>query len=273
MSIDKVDAAIADATIAPVEPSATEPEVKPEQDAQEAVKPEVKDPWPKSAKNKVSRLERETRILRAKAQERERELTAELEKYKSQQQPKPQNSTVHPDAPRLEDYETFDDYNRAIARFEAKQVWAEGQKQQQEQQLTQDQQRYFEERSNYATQKADEAIAAIPDFEEVIGEYSDVIDAMPQHIEMIALELDNSPLAIYQLAKEGKLESLFTMSPARAAAELAKAEMRGETVKAKPVTSAPAPMQPVKGSGTGSKSVDSMSYAELKAAGFTDRNR
>lgn len=268
MSNDKIDQVIAEATIAPVdapkvEDSATEPTDQTEEGSQEAPKTEVKDPWPKSAKNKVSRLERETRILRA----REQEHLAELVNYRKQIQQPQNNQPNKADGPQEDQFDNYGDYLKAVARYEAKQELAQSQPKPQEQpQVSVQEQVWVAKREDAVAEQAKALLQTNPEYQQILNDNSDILDAMPPHIERVFLEADNAPLAFIALAEEGKLESLLSMSPARAAMEIAKAETRGEAmVKAKKITSAPAPLSPNKGSGQVGKSLDAMSGKELNA--------
>ena len=97
-------------------------------------------------------------------------------------------------------------------------------------------------------------------------EQGDLLDELPEHVQTAFLEAENPALAVYALAKEGKLQTLITMSPYQAAMAIGRAQDRGEALtKAKQVTNAPAPIAPAKGSGQGGKTLDRMDGNELMA--------
>jgi hypothetical protein len=245
-------ASVPDAQVETQEVSATEPQEQTDEGTQEAPK-EVKDPWPKSAKNKVSRLERETRILRAQ----QREYMAELEKLRQPQPKEPQKSNNG--EPVDTDFDNYGDYLKAVARHEAKQELLQGQQKQQEQTLSAQEAKWVEERSLSVAEKANEIIESNPKYAELLQDNIDIVDTFPPAIERAFLEADNAPAAFIALAEEGRLEALAYMSPAKAAMEIARAEIRGEAMlKAKPITNAPAPLSPNRGTGNAGKTLENM---------------
>jgi hypothetical protein len=269
MEQNHVDQVIAEATIAPGTVEDTPQTVENEPSEGEQVSAEKKEipEFDKKFENMKARLKNEKRAAQYEAQK----LRAELDQLRAQQQPK--NQPQNDGAPDENDpkYQNYGDYLKDVVRWEAKQALQEGQKAQQEQQVSERVQAYKAEREQVVSEMADKAIESIPDFKNILTEHVDILDHFPPHIEMAFLEADNAPLAFYALAKEGKLESLLTMSPNQAAMAIGRAQDRGEAMTKKPTTNAPAPLSANKGTGTGSKSPDSMSYAELKAAGFTGR--
>jgi len=230
-----------------------------EVEQKEPAKSEDDVPFPKKAINALSRRDKQIGKLRAELQQRD----LELQRYQQQQS---QKQAPDSDVPNEDSFDNYGDYLKAIARYEAKQELAQGTKQQQEQQRSASQQAWIAERQDYVAVKAQEAIDSVPDFQQVMSENVDIVESFPPHIEHLFLEADNAALAFYALAKEGKLESLLEMSPARAAMEIGRAEDRGVAMtKAKPVTKAPTPISASKGTGTVGKTLDRMSTEELLA--------
>lgn len=212
--------------------------------------------FPRKAINALSRRDKQIGKLRAELQA----ARAELQKYNEQQAAKAQTSN----SPTEEQFDTYGDYLKAVARHEAQQELSQSVKQQQEQQVAEKEQAYFAQREEYTIAKAQEAIQSIPDYKQLLTENADILQSLPPQIERAFLEADEPALAFYALAKEGKLESVFDMSPARAAIEIGKAEVRGAAlIKAKPVSKAPPPIEGLKGAGSSQKSLNNMNSAEL----------
>ena len=148
--------------------------------------------------------------------------------------------------------------------YDLKQEQNEGVQKQEQEQSTAKYQEWIEEREAILGEKSVKAATEIPDYRAVYAEYQDVFEDLPEHINQAFLELDDAPLAFYALAKEGKLESLKTMSPAKAIIELGKAEDRGIAMtKVRQTTKAPTPLSANKGNGMVSKSLNNMSSDEL----------
>lgn len=216
--------------------------------------PEPEDvPFPKKAVNALSRRDKQIGKLQAQlAADR-----AELAKYREQQKPVD-------NSPKEESFDNYGEYLKAVARHEAKQELSETSKQQETQATTAQDEAWHAERTEYISQKAKDAIENIPDYKQLFMENADILQSLPPHIERAFYELDSPEMAFYALAKEGKLDAILEMSPVRAAAELGKAEVRGEALsKAKQITKAPAPIEGLKGVGSSTKTLDTMSSKEL----------
>lgn len=212
--------------------------------------------FPKKAINALSRRDKQIGKLQAQLAAERAELQALREK--ANQSAKPQN------LPKEDDFDNYGDYLKAVARSEFEQEASQKAQQTQEQRLKETEQRWVDERTAYATEKAQEAVKQIPNLPQLITENADIVSEFNPFIERAFLEADEPVLAFYALAQEGKLEAIAKMSPARAAIEIGKAEIRGaELVKTKPITKAPAPIESLKGTGSGSKSLDNMNHKEL----------
>lgn len=238
-------------------PEVAQPEVK---DEAPPVKTEEEVAFPKKAVNAISRRDKKIGELRA----REQQLRAELEKFQSQAQQK-NDQPKKSDGPQEDEFDNYGDFLKAVARYEARQELAQGQqKPEQTPQPDIQEQVWVAQREAILLPQIDAAVKDIPGFQEVLAEYADVIEAMPKHLEHAFLECENLPAAVMALEKEGKLEALLTMSPARAAMEIAKAEMSGvELLKAKPITNAPTPMTPNKGTATAGTRLENMSGDDI----------
>lgn len=210
--------------------------------------------------SKLAQMRRETREAKAQAQQ----LQAEIERLKQGSQPKPE-AKAGSEEPKLDDFETWEDYNKALIRFEAKQIREAENKQTQETQVNQELTKWVDERSSRVDTRITELAQTIPDFEDTLEDIEDSIPALSPELAKIALEADDINLAAYTLHKEGKLLEVLKMPPMRAAMEIAKAEVRGAAYlkQPKPVTNAPAPITSARGNSVGSTSIEKMDGVSL----------
>lgn len=215
--------------------------------------------FPKKAVNALSR--RDKKIGKQAAELAQ--LRHELEALRKAQ---PSESQAKETEPQEADFETYGQYLKAIARYEAKNLVSETKKEDSEQKAQSAEKEWEAERAEAIDENADQAKAAFPDFKKVLDSASDdkgIIQLSP-HVRKTLLEADNGAFALYVLAKEGLLDEVNAMSPARAAMTIARMEDKGLALsKQKPVTQAPAPMIPAKGVATGSKPAERMSGKEL----------
>jgi hypothetical protein len=218
--------------------------------------PKVDDPWPKTARNAISRRDKQIGAMRAQNAEFQRRLEA----FEAAQ-----NKGQEPKEPKDTDYDNYGDYLKALAKFKPQEDARVDPKQIHEQAKTQAMQEfYYNSRVEAVAQQAQKAVQDVPELSHMLEEYSDVLDTYPQHVEMAFLEAENAPLAFYALAKEGKLESLAHMNAVQAAMTVAQAQLRGEQmVKASKVSKAPAPIQGARGSSASTKDALSMAPDEL----------
>lgn len=110
-------------------------------------------------------------------------------------------------------------------------------------------------------------MAADQQFASLVQENADIIAAAPQHIDMMFLQLPTADAvsAAKVLLSEDRLEALYTMPPAMAAAEIGRAIERG-AARAKatpPVSRAPQPLAPAKGTAVAFKNEETMSGRDL----------
>jgi len=243
--------------------AAKEPPADPNAEPNEADGDDDRIEFPKKALNALSRRDKTIGKLRAElAAARSANPAATPQ---PQPQPKPQSPAQPPaaqgdGAPKMEDYKNYADYLEARSDWKIEQALASRETKQQEAQQQTTEQKWVTERETAVETQAVEFIKATPDALAVVQENADVIDAFPAHIQRALLEADNAPLAVYNLAKEGKLEALASMSPAKAAMEIGRAQAQAP---AKPQSKAPAPLAAARGSVAASKSLESMSGTEL----------
>lgn len=228
-----------------------------EAEAPKADAPKPEEQWPKKAVNAISKRDRQIGKLRAELEALRRQ------SEQSQGQNKPQAST----APQAKDFDDYESYIKAVARYEAKQEAEQSRQESLKSLEAQKQSEYVAELEHNFITQVNEAKAKFNDFDVVRAEAQEEIDALPPHIANVCLEAEDGVFALYQIAKEGKLNELANMSPIRAAQFIAR---MGDKAKAaasqpKPVTKAPQPVTPSKGTAAvGKKSLDRMGYDELR---------
>lgn len=173
-----------------------------------------------------------------------RAVKAELAKI-TQPQPQPQEK---PNLPKAEAFENLDDWVLATAQALADVRAKENQPTPLDAEAVKRNNR-IQELANKEYEFASKA----PDYERLVYlDHADLMGAMPEHIATALLEADDASLALYTLAKEGRLYDLEEMSPQRVAIEIGKAEERGKAYMqpAKTISSAPAPMKAARGNST-----------------------
>lgn len=163
--------------------------------------------------------------------------------------------------PNPEFYSSYDELNQARIKYEARKNFAELKGEQQETAQTLQHREWLDQRGKHLDTQEAAVRKEIPDYDAVQEEYSDVVEELPAQIQQLFLEADNAPLAFYNLAKEGKLEALASMSPTRAAMEIGRAQLAFP----KPKTKAPAPLPTSRGSVPSGKDPSHMTDAEFNA--------
>lgn len=276
MTDNVIDAVIASeneriATEAPVtepaakEPEKVEPEVTEETDKTEPTEENGEEHvvFPKKAVNAISRRDK----IIAKERATRAALEAEIAQLR-QLQAQPQKQPVQSDAPTEEQFETYGEYLEAKVLHKIKLEQEAQGKAQQEQAVTAKVQEWAAQREGDIYQKAQSYAGEIPDFSSVMTEYADVADMLPEHVVNAFYEADDAALAFYNLAKEGKLESLMNMSPARAAMEIGLAQQKRPSINR--VSNAPEPMKAATGTAKTAKRFEDLDGAEMiKKLGLT----
>lgn len=242
---------------------AQEPEIA---DKDDSVNPEGDKP------KELSPAEELEKLRRAKARDDRRigKLTAQKYQYQkeadelrtrlSQPQQATQQKPLNNGEPKETDFNNYAEYMRAVQKYDLQQEFAVRDNKQQITQQSVQEQAWVAQREQAVAAKAQEFAKENPEVIALVEEYGDVIDELPSAIQRAFLEADNAPLAFYNLAKEGKLEELASMSPARAAMEIGRAQTQAPK---KTATRAPTPMTPAKGTAAGGKSLERMSGDEL----------
>lgn len=213
--------------------------------------------FPKKAINALAHRDRKIGKLKAE----QAALRAELEQYRSTQATN-QKTSPQPtqDGPREEDFDSYGDFLIARAKFELKQEQKGEESKKQQTEFEAKKAQWATEREQFIATKVIEHKKVIPDFETVVNESADIADELPEYVVNAFYEADDGALAFYNLAKQGKLEELATMSPYKAAMVIARAQ---DAPVFQPKTQAPRPMAPAKGTGITSKPLDDLSGKDL----------
>lgn len=271
-----IESAIAEATAAPAEaqpiadaPKEVAPTEQPIEEAPTEEAPQAEDVvFPKKAVNAISRRDKQIGKLQQERDFLRQELAKVQQKPAEQTKPATMGDEPEPNdfgipVPKMSDYDTFMAYSRAVNKYDREVERAALAKESETTQRITESQKWEAERRNYQDEKADEFVKANPAAVQVLKEYSDVIKEFSPEIVTALLETDNAVQVLYNLASNGKLEALASMSPARAAIEIGRAEAQSPPPKQQ--TKAPTPMSPVKGMATGGKSFSQYTPEEAHA--------
>lgn len=242
-----------------VEQAATEETTSVEGEAAQAPAIDDNVQFPKKAINAISRRDKQIGKLRAEREQLMRELDGLRQK--------PQEIRHQAEKePNIGEFDSYDAYTRALTRWEIKQAEQQRNLQTQEaakaNETSAQEQQWVDQRTEHISNQVQEIIKTVPDMVQVLQEYSDVIEGFSPEVERMFLALDNAPMAVYNLAKEGKLEQLAAMPLQLAAVEIYQAQHKQAPV-AKKVTQAPKPITASKGSGAGLKNLGELSPDDL----------
>jgi hypothetical protein len=251
------------ATVPEVETAAKEtPESEAEQSPDDAKPEDEMVVFPKKAINALAHRDRKIGKLKAETAA----LRAELDQFRSsqatnQKTPNTQQAAAN-NGPQEDDFDSYGDYLIARAKFELKQEQQGETSKRQAEQVSAQKAQWAAEREQTIASKVVDYKKTVPDFESVVNEAADIADDFPEYIVDAFYEADDGALAFYNLAKQGKLEALASMSPTRAAMEIAKAQ-GSLPVFQQNQTNTLRPMAPARGTGVTSKPLSDLSEAEL----------
>lgn len=200
----------------------------------EAAEPEK--PKPDPVQRRIDRLTREKYQLKARLEELERRVSEPAPKAAEPQ-----------GAPKLEQFESFDDYVSAKAEWVAEQKFRTLTESQQRAAQEQQAKRQQAEVSQSWQQRVESARTSVPDYDEII-ESADVVlsPAMGQAI----VESEQGPMVALYLARHPEeAEKLASLSPTAVARAIGRieAKLEGEQIN-KTQSTAPKPPSPVRGS-------------------------
>ena len=218
--------------------------------------------FPKSAQNAIARQKQINGKLRAQTEAMAAELSDLREAVKRIQSVTPE--PVDPNMPNEDNFDNYGDYLKASIKYELSKE--NNKAEQPTNQPTQEQiqeAQYVQKRVMEIENLENEFLKIAPDYKEVEADAQDIIDSASPELVKLFLEVENPPLAFYNLAKSGKLESLLDMPLNKAAIEIGKALAQGTPRR---ISSAPQPLSANTGTGSGIKPIENMSYTELMAA-------
>jgi len=202
--------------------------------------------------------------LTAKAAELERSYQESAQKLQAYEQPKSS-------APNADDFETTEDYLKAVGKYEAQQEIEAQQKAEAESAKA----KAYEEK--IAAKKAafealeTEVRKTTPDYDEtvqVLNEFVSTVNTKTEEFRVfrdIMMDSKNLPALSYHLGKNPDLlDNLTKLPPVEIARTLFRIEYDIEKTPKPQTQNQPAPPKPVSGSSKGVKSIEDMSYKELK---------
>lgn len=248
---------------APVTPAAeTAPVAAPEQAAQqpsataapaETTTPEAKPERTFSQKELDDILEKRLAKERRRREDLQRRLTVTEElALRGRQTPEPEKATAATPAkdarPTRDQFDAYEDYLRADARWEAKQEVAESMRTEREaSERTKAQEARVQVEKTFREHAA-KAASRIPDFEDVIASSQAMITEHMSDAMMSAGEI--GPDILFHLAGNAEeSRRIAALSPSRQAAEIGKleAKLAATAPEAKKPSAAPAPIKPLTG--------------------------
>ena len=212
-------------------------------------------PFPKKAQNALSRRDRTIGRLQARLREMEAKYN---EKTQAEASTKPQEDK----GPQEKDFDSYGEYVEARAEWRAEkkleQKFAERdaatKKTETNNQFTAEQHQFFAKRVPEIDKKSAEYSASIPDFDDVQEQSLEIVANLPTPIKLAMMEADDPALAFYNLAKDGTLAELATMTPTQAIRAITLASQKAPS---KP-TQAPKPLQGVNGTGQSGGSMSNL---------------
>ncbi len=238
---------------------ATENEATAAEGSQETQQPETPKTFTQEDVDRIAQKERAKAERRAIRQVGE-ELKTLREQVQQIQQPKQEQQQANQAGePQRADFETYEDYVRAIGRHEAQKELAKSRQEAQQREQQASAERYQREFQKVAEQRIEAGRKEYADFDEVINEA--VADGLIQPggaLHMAIIESDLGHKIAYHLAKNpDEAERIAALSPLSMARELGKLEAKIAAAPAQKPTAAP--IDPVGGnsrSSTGPSDTD-----------------
>lgn len=207
--------------------------------------------------SKLAQLRRENRELKAKSSQ-------PVEQPKTQNT-QPTTSTGEPKSndPYYKDKD-WEEFTRDLVKWKVEQNFTAQNKQTEESKQIEQQASAFKKGGDAISAKETEFAKQAPDYANLINDNQEFFKGMTPELAQGFLDAENPTLALYALMREGKVDDLYDLSPTKLAAELVRAEIRGESYLKQPkVTNAPRPLSPARGNTSGTKDVNDMSVEEL----------
>lgn len=222
------------------------------------------EPFPKKAKNAISRRDRQIAKLQAQIRQMQQ---AHVQQAAVNKQPE---QTLEP---REEDFDNYGDFLEAkvmhnLRKEMGAQVEQSNAAQNQQQQIAQYEQ-YVAQKMQKMNESISEREKKSPGFQEAFRETyeenAELLSYMPPEIERIFFEADDTALAFFNLANSGKLVDVMQMTPYQAAMEVAKAQIQPvmHTQKTAQKQLPPAPITGARGTGKTQKGLADLEGDEL----------
>lgn len=220
-----------------------------------------------NVQRRIDRLVRDKYQLSGRVQELERRLMESAPRPPQQSGPPPAQPQTQQGEPQEAQFERYEDFIKAQARWTVAQEFAEYQRQQRQQaEAFREQQREME-----FNRRLQAAASAMPDFHTAMADADDIKFPEKSPLETAIKEHEDSGKLLYELARHRdefeKIAKLSWQSPHAAIRELGKFEakyLNGDT-KAPAISKAPPPITPVgQGSTKSTKSPDEMSHKEYR---------
>lgn len=254
----------------PPAPAADDQKANPTDSASTEDPPQEETPEQKEARRKARAQAHERRRL-----EKHIQATAEAkaEAAMLRQQLEAERAKAKPQEggePKREEFETYEDYLKASAKYEAKQAASEAlnsQRQGQEKQAQEQHRSQVSAELAKSWETREEAFRKLtPDYDEVVAPFVDAeLQMLHQGARQALVESESGAAILYHLADNlAEVERIAKLSPARQAAEIGKLELKYPAT-AKRTTSAPAPARPIASRTSGAKDMENMSIEETRA--------
>jgi hypothetical protein len=247
-----------DAALLPETPEAVE-QVEGEIDSESSTE-QTEDPQrkPKGLQRRFNEIVAQREEERRRAERAERMLEQALITRQPEQKPEPAAQPQPQGEPKLEQFQTYEDYVSALADFKADQkiaAWESRQREAEANRQKQTQATSFQQKVQAFSQEN-------PDFNEVV---TNPALRISQEVADLIVESDDPALA-YLLAKNPQEAARISALPIRQAAlELGRFAAKASMPRPKTVTGAPPPVEPISGgSGTMTVDMDKLSIAEWK---------
>lgn len=210
--------------------------------------------------SREAKLRREVRELR--------ELVSRMPSQPAQTQPANDGRPTKPDQSQFQDWDAYEaakeEYYEKLADWKVEQKLSDRDKKSFESVKVQAEQATRNERVQDISKQTQEFAKKVPEYTQLIGEYAGFFEQIPSEVEAALLRAENTPLVVYALMKEGKLEALEDMDAMSIAMEIARAEIRGQSyLNQNRVTNAPDPIPAAKGTGSASRSMANMGVEDL----------
>lgn len=181
------------------------------------------------------------------------------------------SSKATDDTPNVDDFDNYEDYEKAVVEHKAKQLADERVREAKQKELQEITQRQEMEKKRLFEARENEFRAQNPEYDEAATELQDALNDMQRrgmdirNVGRMVVESEKAPQLIMELAKDtGLVEELIRMEPYAAMREIVNLEL-GLTNTTREVKRAPEPIKAVKGQARGKKSLDDMTYDERNA--------